>query len=369
MVPGAATAYGPAMSALFSAFKLGRLQLPNRVVMSPMTRSRAIGNIPNAMMATYYSLRASAGLLITEGTAPSANGLGYARIPGVYSPEQIAGWRTVTDAVHAAGGRIFNQLMHCGRIGHPANIPAGGRLLGPSAIAAPGQMYTDSAGMQPHPVPEAMTEVDIHAAIAEFVHAATSAIAAGFDGVELHAANGYLLEQFLNTASNQRTDGYGGTVAGRTRFVLEVAKATVAAIGADRVGIRVSPYGANGGMVADADTDAVYTHLAAELSKLGLVYLHVADHSSMGAPPVSATLKATMRSTFHGAYMLSGGYDRATAEADLDARKGDLVAFGRPFLSNPHLVAKLQRGAELRAPDMATFFTPGEKGYLDYPVD
>jgi N-ethylmaleimide reductase len=357
------------MSSLFSAFTLGRLSLPNRVVMAPMTRSRAIGNVPNALMAQYYALRASAGLLITEGTSPSVNGLGYARIPGVYSPEQIAGWKTVTDAVHAAGGRIFIQFMHCGRVGHPNNLPAGGRLIAPSAIAAPGQMYTDAAGMQDHPVPTAMTEDDLRATIAEFVHAAKSAIAAGADGVELHGANGYLLEQFLNTASNKRTDGYGGSVAGRARFVLEVAKAVVDAIGGDKVGIRVSPYGANGGMVADADTDALYAHLAAELTKLGLAYLHVVDHSAMGAPPVSATLKATLRATFKGAYILSGGYDRAHADADLEAGKGDLVAFGRPFLANPHLVAKLKSGAALVAPDMATFYTPGEKGYLDWPVD
>lgn len=358
-----------AMPALLSSFRLGRLELPNRVVMAPMTRSRAIGNIPNAMMATYYALRASAGLIVTEGTAPSASGLGYARIPGVYSPEQIVGWRGVTDAVHAKGGRIFIQLMHTGRIGHAANLPAGGRILAPSAIAAPGTMYTDSEGMQPHPVPTAMTEEDLRVTIAEHVHAARSAIEAGADGVELHGANGYLLEQFLNTASNQRTDGYGGTVAGRTRFVLEVARAVVEAIGADRVGLRVSPYGANGGMTADADTDAVYVHLATELGKLGLAYLHVVDHSSMGAPPVSAELKANLRKLFGGAYVLSGGYDKARADADLEAGKGDLVAFGRPFLGNPNLVAKLASGAALHAADPGTFFTPGEKGYLDYPVD
>lgn len=357
------------MTSLFTPYRLGRLELPNRIVMSPMTRSRALGNIPNAMMATYYAQRASAGLLITEGTAPSANGLGYARIPGIYSAAQIAGWKAIGEAVHAAGGRIIVQLMHTGRIGHPANIPTGGRLLAPSAIAAPDTMYTDAAGPQPHPVPTAMTEVDLRTTIDEFVHAARSAIAAGLDGVELHAANGYLLEQFLNTASNQRTDGYGGTPAGRVRFVLEVAKAVADAIGADRVGIRVSPYGANGGMTADDQTDAVYTLLATELSRLGLLYLHVVDHSAMGAPPVSAALKATLRATFQGAYILSGGYDQVHADADLAANHGDLVAFGRPFLANPHLVDKLANGGELRAADPSTFFTPGEPGYVDWPLD
>ncbi len=353
---------------LFTPFQLGRLTLPNRIVMSPMTRSRAIGNIPNASMATYYSLRAAAGLIVTEGTAPSPNGLGYARILGVYSDAQVAGWRVVTDAVHAAGGRIFIQLMHTGRTAHPANVPAGGHIVAPSAIAQPGQMYTDAEGMQPHPVPEAMTTAEIHAATAEFVHAARSAIAAGADGVELHAANGYLLEQFLNVASNQRTDDYGGSIANRIRFPLEVARAVADAIGGDRVGIRVSPYGANGGMIVDADTDAVYAQLAAGLSAAKLAYLHVVDHSAMGAPPVSAELKATLRTTFHGAYILSGGYDLAHADADLDAKRGDLVAFGRPFLANPDLVAKLREDRPQRAPDPATFFTPGDAGYIDWPL-
>ena len=354
---------------LFSPFQLGPFTLPNRIVMSPMTRSRAIGNVPTASMATYYALRASAGLIITEGIAPSPNGLGYARIPGVYSDAQIAGWRAVTDAVHAAGGRIVFQLMHTGRTSHAANMPAGSRVVAPSAIAQPGTMYTDADGPQPHPVPEALSETDIRATIAEFVHAARSAIAAGADGVELHGANGYLIEQFLNTASNHRTDGYGGSVAGRIRFAVEAVEAVAAAIGKDRVGIRISPYGANGGMVADADTDAVYLELARELQRIGIAYLHVVDHSSMGAPPVSAALTAGLRETFRGAYLLSGGYDRDRAEADLAANRGDLVVFGRPFLANPNLVAKLRDRRPLAAPDPSTFFTPGDKGYLDYPVD
>jgi N-ethylmaleimide reductase len=356
------------MTTLFSSYTLGRLQLPNRIVMSPMTRSRSIGNVPNELVAAYYAQRASAGLIVTEGTAPSPNGLGYARIPGIYSDAQIAGWRGVTDAVRAAGGRIFVQLMHTGRVAHPHNLPPGARIVAPSAIAAPGTMYTDAAGPQPHPVPEAMTEADIGAARAEFVHAARSAIAAGADGIELHAANGYLLEQFLNTASNQRTDAYGGGVPQRARFVLEVARAVADAIGGDRTGIRLSPYGANGGMIADPDTDALYTHLATELGKIGLVYIHVVDHAAMGAPPVPAAIKAAIRTAFRGAYILAGGYDRARAEAELAEAKGDLVAFGRPFLANPDLVGKLERGIALRAPDPATFFTPGAQGYTDWPV-
>jgi N-ethylmaleimide reductase len=354
---------------LFTPFQLGRIVLPNRIVMAPMTRSRAIGNVPNASMARYYALRADAGLIITEGTAPSVNGLGYARIPGVFSADQVAGWRLVTEAVHTAGGRIFIQLMHTGRIGHPANLPAGGRLLAPSAIAAPGTMYTDTHGAQPHPVPEVMTKPDIDAAIAELAHAARSAIVAGADGVELHGANGYLIEQFLNVGANQRDDAYGGSVANRIRFAVEVAEAVAGAIGGDRVGMRLSPYSGNGGLVADADTDAVYLALAKELTRIGLAYVHVVDHSGMGAPPVSPAIKAGIRESFRGAYVLSGGYARATAEADLAAHKGDLVAFGRPFLANPNLVAKLRADRELVAPDPTTWFTPGDKGYLDWPVD
>ncbi len=354
---------------LTSPVTLRSLTLKNRVVMAPMTRSRAIGNMPNALMATYYAQRAEAGLIITEGTAPAADGLGYARIPGLFDGAQAAAWREVTDAVHAEGGRIFVQLMHTGRVGHPANLPPGGRILGPSAIAAPGTMYTDQAGMQPHPVPEEMSEADIAAAIDGYVASAALAIEAGFDGVELHSANGYLLDQFLNVGANQRTDRWGGSVQNRARFVLAVAEAVVARIGADRVGIRVSPYGVFNGTVSDPDMDALYLYLASELRLLGLLYVHIVDHSSMGAPPVPAALKDGIRLAFDGPIILSGGYDAARAEADLQAGKGELVAFGRPFLSNPRLVTKLSTGAPLNPPDFATFYTPGEKGYTDYPID
>jgi N-ethylmaleimide reductase len=356
------------MTSLFSSYSLGGLQLPNRVVMAPMTRSRSIGNVPGELVANYYAQRAGAGLIVTEGTSPSPNGLGYARIPGLYSPAQIAGWRQVGEAVHGAGGRIFVQLMHTGRVGHPLNLPSCGRIVGPSANAAPGTMYTDQQGPQPHPAASAMTETEIQTAIGEFAHSARSAVAAGLDGIELHSANGYLLEQFLNTASNQRTDGYGGSVANRVRFVLEVARATADAIGADKVGIRLSPYGVFNGSASDPTTDELYTHLASELSKIGLVYLHVVDHAAMGAPAVPEAIKATLRKAFRGTYVLSGGYDLARAEADLAAGKGDLVAFGRPFLANPRLVDKLKTGTELLAADPSTFYTPGEKGYTDWPV-
>lgn len=353
------------MHMLFTPMDLGDLTLPNRIVMAPMTRCRALGNVPNDLMAKYYSLRAAAGLILTEGTSPSPNGLGYARIPGLFSEAQIAGWRKVTEAVHNAGGRIFVQLMLCGRVGHPANLPPGARLLAPSAIAAPGEMWTDSQGMQPHPVPEEMTEGDIAAAIQEYATACKNAIAAGFDGVELHGANSYLIDQFLNTAANQRSDRWGGSIDNRIRFAVEVARAAAAAIGGQRVGMRISPYGVFNGMAPDAEMDALYLRLMEALNDIGLVYVHVVDHSSMGAPPVPAELKAKLRAAFRGRYILSGGYDSARANADLSAGKGDLVAFGRPFIANPDLVQKLASGAPLAAADPATFYTPDAKGYTE----
>ena len=353
-------------STLFTPTTLGKLQLKNRIVMAPMTRSRATGNVPNELIEKYYRLRADAGLIITEGISPSPNGLGYARIPGLFNDAQVAGWKRVNDGVHAAGGKTFVQLMHTGRVSHPANMAAGTKIVAPSAIAAPGEMWTDSSGMQPHPIPTAMSEADIAQAIAEYANACKLAIAAGFDGVELHAANGYLIDQFLNTATNQRTDQWGGSVENRIRFAVEIAKAAAAAIGADRIGMRISPYGVFNGATPDDKMDALYLRLIEELNKIGLVYIHVVDHSAMGAPEVSPELKAKIRANFKGKYILSGGYDAARANADLDAQKGDLVAFGRPFISNPDLVQKLQNGTALTAPDFATFYTPGEKGYTDY---
>lgn len=358
------------MTHLFAPFTLGDITLSSRIVMAPMTRNRALGNVPNALMATYYAQRASAGLIVTEGTAPCGDGLGYARIPGVFSDAQVAGWRVVTDAVHAAGGRIFVQLMHTGRASHVRNLPAGARVLAPSAVALGQPIWVDGdeGGQLDASVPQEMTPDDIATTVQAYAHASRRAIEAGFDGVELHGANGYLIEQFLNTASNQRTDGYGGSIEGRMRFAIEVAKACADAIGASRVGMRISPYGVFNGMQPDDQTDALYERLAAQLSSMGLCYLHVVDHSSMGAPAVSATLKATLRQVFRQAYILSGGFDAARADAELAEGKGDLVAFGRPFISNPALPRKLREGADLAAPDFATFYTPGEQGYTDYPV-
>ncbi len=354
---------------LFDKLTTDTLSLANRTVMSPLTRSRAVeSNTPNALMAEYYSQRATAGLIITEGTSPSPNGLGYARIPGLFNDAQVRGWKLVTDAVHSKGGKIFVQLMHTGRVAHIANLPAGAEVVGPSADICPGEMFTDAQGLQPHSMPRPMTDVDIAATVGEYAKAATLAIEAGFDGVELHAANGYLIEQFLNPTVNKRTDGYGGSIDGRNRFALEVARATVAAIGAKKVGIRLSPYGVFNGMGAFPDVGAQYAALTAALSGLGLVYVHVLDHSAMGAPPVPAELKATMRGAFKGLLILAGGFDQSRAESALIEGRADLVAFGRPFLSNPDLVARMQKNAALNRPDMSTFYTPGPKGYTDYPV-
>jgi N-ethylmaleimide reductase len=305
-------------------------------------------------------------LIITEGVAPSPNGLGYARIPGVFNQAQKAGWEKVTNMVHENGGRIFVQLMHTGRVSHPDNMPEEARVIAPSAIVAPDTMWTDQGGAQEYPVPETMNEEDINNTITEYASAAQLAMSAGFDGVELHGANGYLIDQFLNTASNQRTDQWGGSPENRIRFAVSVAKSVIAKIGADRVGMRISPYGVFNGMQADSQMDETFALLASEMDKLKLLYLHIVDHSSMGAPEVSPEIKSKIRSVMRNTIILSGGYDAARANQDLNDNKGDLVAFGRLFISNPTLVEKLQSGEELTPFDSATFYTADEKGYTDY---
>jgi N-ethylmaleimide reductase len=356
------------MSLLYSKTTLGSLTLQNHLVMAPMTRNRATNNTPNELMMEYYAQRSSAGLIITEGVSPSPNGLGYARIPGIFSAPQVAGWKRITNAVHNKGAKIFVQFMHCGRIGHSLNLPEGACVLGPSAVAAAGDMYTDAEGMKPNATPQAMTEADIKSTIDEFAQAAKNAVAAGFDGIELHGANGYLLEQFIRPNSNQRTDRYGGAIENRARFVLEVAEAVVMAIGKDKVGIRLSPYGVFNDMPLYDAMEADYTYLAQQLNARGLVYIHLVDHSPMGAPPVPDAIKKMFRNTFKGKLILSGGYDAARAESDLAARKADLIAVGRPFLANPDLPERWKTGAALNEVDMATFYTPGPKGYTDYPA-
>jgi len=354
---------------LFDTFSARSLHLANRMVMAPMTRSRATeAHTPNALMATYYGQRATAGLIITEGTSPSLNGLGYPRIPGLIDAEQVQAWKPVTEAVHAAGGKIFVQLMHCGRVAHIENLPAGAEVLGPGALVCRGEMYTDAMGMQAHSAPRAMTEADIVHAVKEYASSAQLALDAGFDGVELHGANGYLIEQFLNPLINMRSDGYGGSVECRNRFALEVVRATVAAIGGERVGIRLSPYGVFNGTGEFPEVRVQYLALVNALHAAGLLYIHLVDHSAMGAPTVPAEFKLELRDAFEGLFILSGGFDHASAEQALLERRGDLIAFGRPFLANPDLVARMRTNAPLNTPDMATFYTPGAKGYTDYPT-
>jgi N-ethylmaleimide reductase len=336
--------------------------------MAPLTRSRAVEkNTPNELMAQYYAQRAGAGLIITEGTSPSPDGLGYPRIPGLFNAEQVAGWRRVTEAVHAQGAKIFVQLMHTGRVTHVANLPPGAKVVGPLASALAGEMFTDAQGLQPHSTPQPMSTQDIQQANDEYVHAARLAVEAGFDGVELHAANGYLLEQFLNANVNTRDDAYGGSAEKRNRFVLEVARATVAAIGAGRVGIRLSPFGVFNGTGAFDGVEDQYLALARELGGLKLAYLHLVDHSSLGAPEVPAAFKADLRSAFGGTFIASGGLDRESADRVLREGRADLVAFGRAWLANPDLIERMKAGLTLNAPDPSTFYTPGSKGYTDYP--
>lgn len=353
----------------FSDYTLGSINLANRLVMAPMTRSRAINNLPNELMATYYAQRASAGMIITEGVSPSPNGLGYARIPGLFSAEQVKAWQPVTKAVHQEGGKIFSQLMHTGRISHALNLPHGARAVAPSAIAAAGQMWTDQEGMKDHPVPQALDAKQLVETRNEFVQAARHAVEAGFDGIELHAANGYLLEQFLSPHANQRTDNYGGSIENRSRFVLEVAQAVSDAIGKDKVGIRVSPFGVFNDMPNYPEIEATYTYLAEQLNRIGIVYIHIVDHSAGGAPEVPLSIKQTFRSTFKNTLILSGGYTLARAEEDLSSGFADLVAFGKPFITNPDLVERFRKSLPLNIKlDAGTLYTPGEKGFTDYPV-
>jgi len=354
---------------LFTSIKVGSITLKNRIVMAPMTRCRAIGNIPNDLMASYYRQRASAGLIITEGTSPSPNGLGYARIPGIFTEPQILGWKKVTSAVHKSGGKIIIQLMHTGRISHILNMAQGSQILAPSSIKAAGEMWTDAKQLQDYPIPKAMNAEDIVLTQNEFVTAAKNAIAAGFDGVELHGANGYLLEEFLSPISNVRIDKYDGNIENRCRFVLEVATAVAIAIGKDKIGIRLSPYGVAGDMPNYPEIDATYDYLSKELNKLGIAYIHLVDHSAMGAPSVPIEIKKLIRENFKNILIICGGYDKDSAEADIESGLCDLVGFGRPFINNPDLVERLEYNQELSQNlKQELFYSADEHGYIDYPT-
>jgi N-ethylmaleimide reductase len=353
---------------LFTPKKVGSVEVKNRMVMSPMTRCRAIGNIPNELMAEYYKQRSGAGLIITEGTSPSLNGLGYARIPGIYSKQQIEGWKKVTSAVHQQGGKIFVQLMHTGRISHPLNMPENTQVLAPSAVKPAGQMWTDAKQMQDFPVPKEMTAAELLQTKEEFVNAAKNAISAGFDGVELHGANGYLLEQFLSPVSNIRTDAYGGSFEKRCKFVIEVVTAVAEAIGKEKTAIRLSPYGVASDMPHYPEIEVTYNYLSEKLNTIGISYIHIVDHSAMGSPEVPMEIKKSIRNNFKNTIILSGGYDKEKAEAHIQSGLGDLVAFGRPYISNPDLTERFKNNWPLSQElKMDLFYTPDEKGYTDYP--
>lgn len=354
---------------LFTPGEIGSIETKNRIVMAPMTRCRALGNIPNELIANYYRQRSGAGLIITEGTSPSPNGLGYARIPGIFNEEQTQGWKKVTSAVHESGSKIVVQLMHSGRISHQLNLPEGAKILAPSAVKPDGQMWTDSQQMQDFPVPNAMTAEELELSKNEYVNAAKNAMEAGFDGVELHGANGYLLEQFLSPISNIRTDNYGGTIENRCRFVVEVATLVADAIGKEKTGIRLSPYGVASSMPHYPEIDETYDYLSKQLNDLGIAYIHLVDHSAMGAPEVPAKIKKRIRENFRNTIILAGGYQAEKAEADLHEKLGDFVAFGRPFINNPDLVKRIKNNLPLAQDlQMDMFYSADEKGYTDYPV-
>jgi N-ethylmaleimide reductase len=320
-------------------------------------------------MAEYYRQRSGAGLIITEGTSPSPNGLGYARIPGIFSNQQVEGWEKITSAVHKAGGKIIVQIMHTGRISHQLNMPESAQILAPSEIKATGQMWTDAKQLQDFPVPKEMTTDDLLHTKSEYVDAALNALDAGFDGVELHAANGYLLEQFLSPVSNIHKDIYGGTFQNRCQFVIEVATLVAEAIGKGKTGIRLSPYGVAGDMPVYPEIDATYQYLSGQLNNLGIAYIHLVDHSSMGSPIVPMEIRKSIRNNFTNTIILSGGYNKESAEADIQSGLADLVAFGRPFINNPDLVERFKNNWPLSQNlKMDLFYTADEKRYTDYPV-
>ncbi|MGE0349689.1 alkene reductase [Hydrogenophaga sp.] len=364
------------MTRLFDPFTAGDIALANRVVMAPLTRNRAPNAVPTPLMATYYAQRASAGLLITEATAISHQGQGYADVPGLYAPDQIEGWKRVTAAVHQAGGKIVTQLWHVGRVSHTELQPGGGAPVAPSAIRAKTKTVLIKDGVPTFvetSEPRALDITELPGIVDDYRRAALAAIEAGFDGVEIHAANGYLIDQFLKTGSNQRTDAYGGPIENRARLLLEVVRAVTGAIGGGRTGIRLSPV-TPANDVVDADPQPLFAHVMRELAPLGLAYVHFIEGATGGPREIDdrpfdyAALRAAYRAAGgQGAWMVNNGYDLALAQHAL-ADGADLVAFGKTYIANPDLVARLKRGGPFNPPDRATFYGGGEKGYTDYPA-
>jgi len=358
-----------AESDLFRSARLGPYQLANRIVMAPLTRSRASEDgVPRSLMAQYYAQRASAGLIIAEGTNISPQGRGYAFTPGIYNDAQIAGWQQVTAAVHARGGRIFPQLWHVGRVSHPSLQPDGALPVAPSAIRPQATSYT-TAGFQPCVMPRPLEIAEIAEIVEQYRRAARNALAAGFDGVEIHAANGYLIEQFLRDSTNKRTDAYGGSRESRARFLFEVAEAVAGICGGERVGIRLSPLSPVNGAELDSDPAGTYTYVVEQLNALGLAYVHLIEGVTQGPREVLGGFDLhILRRSFKGLYIANNGYDLALA---LEARRrnfADFISFGRLYIANPDLVERLRIGARLNVPDRATFFGGGAAGYTDYPT-
>jgi N-ethylmaleimide reductase len=352
------------MKTLLSPFHKNGLELKNHLVMAPMTRSRAIDNIPNDLMAEYYGQRAGAGLIVTEGTSPTPDGLGYARIPGIFNKAQIDGWKKVTRAVHDGGSKVFIQLMHTGRIGHQDNLPEGAELLGPSSLPAAGKIHTDANGMQEHSAPIELTTERVKEVIRGFVKATENAIEAGFDGVEFHGANGYLIEQFLNPNVNTRTDEYGGSIEKRAALVLEMAKKSAALVGKEKIGIRFSPYSLAGDLQAydPKEVHDTYAYLATELNKIGIAYIHI----NLNEKTDPKTLDV-IRNNFKGTIIQCSGFTAESGENALKENLADLIAYGRPFIANPDFVTRIEKNEALSAPDFSTVFSPGAEGYTDYP--
>jgi N-ethylmaleimide reductase len=351
---------------LFDPIQLGAIKAPNRILMAPLTRARAsMAHVPTAMMVDYYRLRADAGLIISEATGISAQGLGWPYAPGIWSAEQIEGWKSVTAAVHEAGGRIFSQLWHMGRLVHPG-LPGRGQPLSSSATTMTGLARTYE-GKQPYVQAKAMTHEDIRSAIADYATAARNAMKAGFDGVEIHAANGYLIDQFLRDNANFRTDEYGGTVKNRIRFLIEVATAVVDTVGAPRVAVRLSPNEERQG-VNDSHPEPLFEAAASMLSKLGLAFLEVRepDFDGTNGKAERAPIAPAMRAAFKGPFVLNSDYDYKKGQAALDAGKADAISFGRPFISNPDLLKRFAKGLALTPDDKETWYEGGEAGYLTY---
>jgi N-ethylmaleimide reductase len=357
-------------SPLFTPFQVGAITAPNRLALAPMTRSRAnnAGNVPTDSTVKYYVQRASAGLLITEGSQVSPQGVGYVYTPGIHSAEQVAGWKKVTDAVHAAGGRIFIQLWHVGAISHPF-FHNGALPVAPSAVQPQHVKAFTGKGQEEIPTPRALETAEVKAVVEDFRKAAENAKAAGFDGVEIHGANGYLVDQFIQSSTNQRTDEYGGSVENRARFALEVVQAAIDVLGADRVGIRLSPTGNMGG-IHDENRLATFSYVTEQLNKFGLAYLHVIEAlpgHPMAAKAGQEPVGPALRKIFTGPFILNGGYTQETAEKALTNNEADLIAFGVPYIANPDLVARFEQGAALNQPDPATFYGGDDHGYIDYP--